>query len=198
MPLDETVESLEGVDERYHGLYEQGEDGKFSLTDVSSLKSALQQERKIRKQLEKKSKADLDNIPDVAEMTVKLEEAQKTIKDMKVGSYMKDAALAAGVHPEYVDDVINLTKGSFGLSDDGKVVHLDADGEPSGLDAEKFFNSKFKQTKPIYYVNSGRKGTGAHQTFDGQPSAQGRIQKAIEAKDTRAFINETMSKVKKI
>ena len=197
MPLEETVDSLEGVDSKYHGLYEKGEDGKFSLTDVSSLKSALQQERQLRKEAEKKSKkADAD--PTAEEIKQQLEKANSIIKDMKVGSYMKDAALTAGVHPEYVDDVINLTKGSFGVTDDGSVVHLDADGEPSGLDAEKFFSGKFKETKPIYYVNTGRKGSGAQQTFGGPPSFQGRVQKAIESKDTRAFVNETMSKVKKI
>lgn len=196
MPLEETVESLDGISEEYQDLYVEQEDGKFKI-DISGLKSAVQKERNLRKKAEK-AKANVDDIPDLAEITVKLDEANATIKDMKMGTQMKTAALAAGVHPDYLDDVITLTKGNFGLDDKGNVVHLDTDGEPSGMDAGKYFNNSFKKAKPIYFTSSGKQGGGAQQNTDGALTATGRIKKAIETKDTRSYINETMSKVKKI
>jgi len=198
MPLEETVESLEGISEEYHDLYVQQEDGKFKI-DISGLKSAVQKERNLRKKAEKQSTKNVDSTPDFDEVKNKLEEAEKTIKNMKITSELKSAAVTAGVHPEYVDDVLALTKGNFELDEDGSVVHMDAGGEPSGLDAVKFFNNKFKQTKPIYYVNTGRKGGGAQQNLnDGSPlSQEGRERRAIENKNATELVNLRMSKIKK-
>ena len=53
MALEEIIDTLDGVDERYKDLYIEGEDGKFKI-DLSGLKSALAKERTLRKTLEKK------------------------------------------------------------------------------------------------------------------------------------------------
>jgi hypothetical protein len=76
---------------------------------------------------------------------------------------------------------------------------MDADGEPSGLDAGKFFTNKFKQSKPIYYVNTGRKGGGAQQNLnDGAPlSQEGKERRAIENKNATELVNLRMSKIKR-
>lgn len=195
MPLEETVDSLEGISDEYRDLYVQQEDGKFQI-DISGLKSAVQKERTLRKKAEKAAEKNLDDIPDVAEMTVELEKAQNTIKEMKISSKVRAAALEAGVAPDAVDDVLVLTKNIFVIEDDGGISVLDADGEPSGKSVEKFFKNDFRSSKPRYYANTGRSGSGAQQSFDGQPlSREGRIRKAIDNQDTQMLVNEKMSKI---
>lgn len=198
MALEETVGSLDGISEEYHDLYVPTEDGKFKI-DITGLKSAVQKERNLRKQIEKQSKKAADETPDVEEIKTELVKAQNIIKDMKIGGKIKDAALAAGVHQDYVDDVMTLTKGNFSLDEDGNVMCVGADGQPSGVDVDKFFGTKFKSTKPIYYVNTGRKGGGAQGGLDGGGplSLEGKVTKAIQNKNTTDLVNLKMSKIKK-
>lgn len=70
MALDAVVDSLEGVPEQFHELYQQKDDGKYRLDvagvefpeDVQGLKSALEKERVAKKEAEKRlsSFADID------------------------------------------------------------------------------------------------------------------------------------------
>lgn len=187
MPLEEVVTSLEGISDEYRDLYVEQSDGSFKV-DISGLKSAVQQERKLRKAAEKKGKTE-DTSPDLDEVKKQLDAANTIIKDMKIGSQMKAAALSAGVHPEYLDDVISLTKGNFGLDESGSVVHMGSDGEPSGISADKFFTNNFKKNKPIFFTNSGRQGSGAQNSDSSYPlSDTAKLEKAIKSGDTKSII----------
>ena len=69
MALEEIIDSLEKVDEKYHDLYVENADGKFEVSIVG-LKSALTKERLAKKELEKKLKVrdDNDGDPDIEEL----------------------------------------------------------------------------------------------------------------------------------
>ena len=189
MALEEVVESLEGIDERYHDLYVEGEDGKFSI-NIDGLKSALSKERNKRKSLEKKVNKNENSDVDI-DLQAQLTEAQNTIKNMKINSILKSVALSSGIDADYVDDVITLTKGNFGLDEDGNVVIIDKDGEILDKSVDTYFKSDFKKSKPRYYVNSGKTGSGSNPNL-GEPSNlsyQGKLQKAIENKDLSTLIH---------
>jgi hypothetical protein len=196
MPIEETVDSLDGVAEEYQDLYVEQEDGTYKV-DVTGLKSAYQKEMNKRKRLEKQIKS--KDEPDDSDLKLELDKANNTIKEMKVNSAVKAAALEAGVDAKHVEDVMTLTKGNFGLDEGGQVIHLDADGEPSGKSIGKFFQNDFKASKGIYYTGSGRSGSGAQQQLDGgRPlSFEGKLDKAKQSGNMDEYINLKMSKIKK-
>lgn len=198
MALEEVVDSLEGISEEYKDLYVKGDDGKFKI-DIGGLKSAVQKERNLRKTLEKKILKKDDNTPDVDKVVKELETAKKEIRQMRIGSKVKNTALSAGVDADYVDDVIALTQHNFDLDDEGNVVHLGDDKQPSGLSVEKFFNTSFKTAKPRFYISTGRKGSGAQTDLSNvNPlSHEGKLQKARESGDIKSIIDLKMSKIKK-
>lgn len=196
MALEETVDTLEGIDEAYHDLYVENSDGKFEI-NISGLQSALTKERSARKKLEKQSKG--NNDPSNDELKKQFEEAQSTIKNMKVGAKVRSAALSAGVDPEYIDDVMALTKGNFGLDDKENVIMVDADGDPTGKSVEQYFTTDYKKNKPRFYNKSGKTGSGSQTDLLGADpnSYDGRVKKAVESKDTLELIRQKNKKIKK-
>jgi DNA repair exonuclease SbcCD ATPase subunit len=86
MALQLQVESLEGLDESVQQFYQQDDDGKYRLAvegmeDTDGLKSALEKERKARKDYEKKMKNLEDVDPDEYR---KLKEQQKKAEEEKL------------------------------------------------------------------------------------------------------------------
>jgi len=197
MPLEEIVESLEGIDASYHDLYVKGEDGKFKI-DVSGMKSALTKERNLRKQLEKKVKP-VDDPPDIEELKLQLEKANDTIKSININSKVKSVAITSGIDVDYVDDVITLTRSNFKLNETGEVIHVGADGEPTGKSVDSFFKEDFKKSKPRFYTSTGRQGSGGQPNLngDGPLSPNGTINKAIEKKDVRSLVQLKQQKINK-
>ena len=189
MALEEIVDSLEKVDEKYHDLYVENADGKFEVSIVG-LKSALTKERLAKKELEKKLKVKDDDSgdPDIEELKKELKQAKEAIVNNKIFDKIKSSAIAAGVDPNYVDDVVQLTRASFSIGDDGKVAFVDADGVQQ-KSVESFFKIDFKKSKPRYFLNSGRKGGGASDSEDTIPlSFNGKLEKAIKTKDTKSLV----------
>lgn len=199
MALEEILDNLDGLDEKYKDLYVENSDGKFEIS-IDGLKSALVKERAAKKELEKKvsslSKKDTPD-PTIDELQLELKQAQTTINDMKIHSKMKSAALAAGVDPDYVDDVVQLTKGGFKIDGDN-VVGVDIDGSINNKTLDNFFKNEFKRNKPRFFVSSGRSGAGSHGSDDdGAPlSESGKIQKAIKDKNITELIKLKQSNIK--
>lgn len=86
MALQLQVESLEGLDEGVQQFYQQDDDGKYRLAvegleDTDGLKSALEKERKARKDYEKKMKNLEDVDPDEYR---KLKEQQRKNEEKKL------------------------------------------------------------------------------------------------------------------
>lgn len=189
MPLEENVETLEGIDEAYHDLYVENQEGTFDI-DISGLQSALKKERNARKKLEKKANTKKEGDETDEELKNQLSEAQKTIKEMKVGGEIKNAALSAGIDPEYIDDVKALTKGNFELDDTGSVVMIDEDGEPTGKTADKYFKTDYKKLKPRFYNSTNKTGSGSRGDLtNADPrSYEGQLKKAKETKNTLDII----------
>jgi len=197
MPLEEIVDSLEKVDEGYQDLYVKQDDGKFKI-DISGLKSALAKETNKRKLLKKElgNKKAVDDDPNLDEMAKELKSAKKTINNMKINGKIKTSAISAGIDPNYIDDVVVLTRSNFDIDEDGDIVNIDADGTPSGKSVETFFKSDFKTKRPRYFVSSGKKGSGSFDTDGVTPlSFDGKMNKAIKNKDISELIRLKQSKI---
>lgn len=195
MPLEEIIETLDGVDESYKDLYVENDDGKFQI-DISGLKSALTKERGLNKALKKKVAAlDDGDEPDIEELKNELTRAKDTINNMTVRGKVKTAALQAGVDPEYVDDVLTLTQGKFKLDDTGDVVVLDSSGEISSKTVDTFFKGDFKRTKPRYFTGSGRTGSGSQGSDVLPTSYDGRLNKAIKEGNFSEVVKLKQSKI---
>ncbi|MDD2562405.1 MAG: hypothetical protein PHG11_08850 [Eubacteriales bacterium] len=200
MPLKEIVDSLEGIDEKYADLYIENSDGKFEI-NITGLKSALAKERQLKKDLEKKllKNKDSNQDPDLNDLKKELEKANGVINEMKITGKIKNAAISAGVDPDYIDDVITLTKSNFGLDDNGDVVVLDGTGSPSSKNVGNFFKGEFKKNKPRYFVSSGKKGSGSAEAEILNPtSMSGKLNKAIKERNVSELIKIKQSKINKI
>jgi len=193
MPLEETVDSLDTVDDKYKDLYVENSDGKFEV-NISGLKSALTKERGLKKDFESKFNKlkNVDNPPDLDEITLQLKEAKDTITNMKVKGKVKTAAIKAGIDPDYVDDVVLLTKGKFKVGDDGVVTDKDGDT----IDINGYFKNDFKKAKPRFYVSSGRTGSGASGSDAAPVSYDGKVNKALKDRNISELIKLKQSKIK--
>lgn len=198
MALEEIIDTLDGVDERYKDLYIEGEDGKFKI-DLSGLKSALAKERTLRKTLEKKAAA-IDGgggDPDIEVIKNELKAAKDTITNMTIRGKVKTAAIKAGVDPEYVDDVITLTQSKFKIDETGNIAVLDDSGEFTGKNVDTFFMNDFKKSKPRYFVGSGKSGSGSQVTDILPTSFDGKLNKAIKERNFAEVVKLKQSKLNK-
>ena len=195
MPLEETVDTLEGIAEQYKDLYVEGEDGKFKI-DISGLKSALTKERGLKKALEKKVAAlNTGDEPDIEQLRTELKTAKDTINNMTVRGKVKSSAIKAGIDPEYIDDVIILTQGNFKLDETGDIVVVGADGEATGKSVDNFFKNDFKRSKPRYFTGSGRNGSGSQGSDVLPTSYDGKLNKAIKEGNFSEVVKLKQSKI---
>ena len=197
MALEETIDTLDGIDEQYKDLYVEGSDGKFKI-DISGLKSALAKERSLKKALEKKVAANsVGDEPDTETLKNELKAAKDTIMNMTVKGTIKTAAIKAGVDPEYVDDVITLTHSKFKIDETGEMVMLDDNGESTGKNVDSFFLNDFKKSKPRYFVGSGKSGSGSHGSEPLPTSFDGKLNKAIKDRNFAEVVKLKQSKLNK-
>ena len=197
MALEETIDTLDGIDEQYKDLYVEGSDGKFKI-DISGLKSALAKERSLKKALEKKVAANsVGDEPNTETLKNELKAAKDTIMNMTVKGTIKTAAIKAGVDPEYVDDVITLTHSKFKIDETGEMVMLDDNGESTGKNVDSFFLNDFKKSKPRYFVGSGKSGSGSHGSEPLPTPFYGKLNKAIKDRNFAEVVNLKQSKINK-
>ena len=197
MALEETIDTLDVVDEQYKDLYVEGSDGKFKI-DISGLKSALAKERSLKKALEKKVAANsVGDEPNTETLKNELKAAKDTIMNMTVKGTIKTAAIKAGVDPEYVDDVITLTHSKFKIDETGEMVMVDDNGESTGKNVDSFFLNDFKKSKPRYFVGSGKSGSGSHGSEPLPTSFDGKLNKAIKERNFAEVVKLKQSKLNK-
>lgn len=72
----------------------------------------------------------------------------------------RQAAKDAKILPERYDDAMLAAQPYLDFRD-GKLIVLDADGDPSSITPEKFFKEKFREMKPWYFEGSNTSGSGA-------------------------------------
>ena len=149
--LDKKLALYKDVDpEKYAELLKAKEDG---LTELERYDNAI-----------KKQKKEIDALKTSHE--AKEKDSAAKLQKFHADREARVAALAAGVIPEDIDDVLILTREIRSMDDDGKIILLDADGDPTGRTLKEYFEKDFKELKPKYYPGlpggggaTGGKGT---------------------------------------
>lgn len=91
----------------------------------------------------------------------RLTEAERELKHFKLTVPIREAAAKAGVLAEDMEVVLLDTAKRFQLNEEGKIVVLDEDGDPTDITVQKFFESLYKVQRPKFYAASGAGGSGA-------------------------------------
>lgn len=139
--LNEKLAKFKDVDpEKYAELLKEKEDlAQSSMTEKERHESALKKKNDEIEALKKNAKdRELD--------------LQNQLNTFHLDEKTSKAALAAGVDPKDIDDVLLLTKRYRQLDDKGRIIVLDEDGDPTGQTLKDFFEKDFKQKKPKYYA----------------------------------------------
>ena len=135
-------------------------ENKDKLNDKGKEPSAADAER--LKQLENKHKKDLDRVSgEKTAAETRAAELEKKVKHYELTVPIKETALKAGVLPEDLNLVLLDTQSRFSLNDEGKIVVLDEDGDPTDITPQKFFETLYKVQRPKFYAASGATGSGA-------------------------------------
>lgn len=82
-------------------------------------------------------------------------------KHFKLTVPLRDAALKAGVLADDLELVMLDTAKRFSLNEDGGIVVLDEDGDPTDITPQKFFDTLYREQRPKFYAASGASGSGA-------------------------------------
>jgi hypothetical protein len=95
------------------------------------------------------------------ELETKLTDLDKQVKHYKLTVPLRDIAAKAGVIAEDMDLVLLDTAKRFALNEDGDIVVLDEDGDPTDITPQKFFETLYREQRPKFYAASGAAGSGA-------------------------------------
>jgi hypothetical protein len=203
MPLEETVDNLDNVDEKYHEIYVENADGKFEVS--TGLRPALKKERDLKKaalQELKTVKKTLDGAKSTDDMVLELKEQVATrdakLLDFTLTSELKQAALTAGIAKDCIDDVVAITKRKFQITDEGVKV-LDVDGNLTSSTPSTFFGGTFKKSSPRFYDGDKMEGTGIlPHSGPGKPQTHDAIMsKAFADGDAKTLIQLETKKLNK-
>lgn len=135
---------------------------KDKLNEKGKEPSAADAERLA--QLEKQHKKALDRLTgEKTAVETRAAELEKENKHFKLTVPIRDVALKAGVIPEDLKFVMMDVSSRFSLSDEGKIVVLDEDGQPDDMTPQKFFEL-YKVQFPKFFAPSGAGGSGAPST----------------------------------
>lgn len=97
----------------------------------------------------KKLRSEIDAIKQAGEQKVSSLEAQ--LKKFHTDKVARSAAIKAGVNAEDLDDVLYLTERNRSLNENGDIIIIDNDGDPTGQSIDDFFSKDFKKAKPKYF-----------------------------------------------
>ena len=135
-------------------------ENKDKLNDKGKEPSAADAERLA--QLEKLHKKALDKVSGEKTATeTRAAELEKQLKHYQLTVPIRDVAVKAGVIAEDLELVLLDTAKRFSLSEEGKIVVLDEDGDPTDITPQKFFETLYKEQRPKFYAASGAGGSGA-------------------------------------
>jgi hypothetical protein len=95
------------------------------------------------------------------ELETRLSDLDKQVKHYKLTVPLRDIAAKAGVIAEDMDLVLLDTAKRFALNEDGDIVVLDEDGDPTDITPQKFFETLYRELRPKFYAASGAAGSGA-------------------------------------
>jgi hypothetical protein len=113
-------------------------------------------------QFEKQTKKLADkHTTELTARDARIAELEKENKHFKLTVPLREIALKAGVFPEDLSLAMLETSSRFALNDEGKIVVLDEDGDPSDITPQTFFEKLYKEQRPKFYAASGASGSGA-------------------------------------
>lgn len=91
----------------------------------------------------------------------RIAELERENKHFKLTVPLRDIAAKAGVIAEDMELVLLDTAKRFALNEDGEIVVLDEDGDPTDITPQKFFDTLYREQRPKFYAASGAAGSGA-------------------------------------
>lgn len=97
----------------------------------------------------KKRDAEIARIKEEGE--AKAKDLEQKLHKFHLDREARKAALDAGVIPEDIDDVLLITAKNRKLDDDGNIVVVDDDGDPTAKSLKDFYSKDFKELKPRYF-----------------------------------------------
>lgn len=168
---------------------------KFNGLDPDKAREALKKEQAAEEaKLKEKGKYEellakqaAQAAKDIAAREAKITEQTAQLRKFKLDDVVRSAALRSGVLADDIEDVMVITSSRFDLDADGAVVMKDN----SGLTADKFFETVFKEQKPKFYAPSGAGGSGAPPT-GGQPPVK--VSGSVSISDQDA-LNSNIDKI---
>lgn len=177
------------------------------VPDVSKMDSALEKERKARRDEEaarktaEKERDELKRKQEAREKGISEEELQK-IRDaeekarkpivdeneqlkaenrkLKLDDKARALALKAGVMPDRIEDAMVLLASRLDLSTDGNILIKDAAGAVTTQTADDFFSKTFKEEKKYLYAGPDSSGDNASGN-QSKGAATGDQAKALDA-----------------
>jgi len=212
-PLPIEVDTLDAVPEPLRPFYEERE-GKFVLPvqvdDPTPLKEALRKEREAHREARRKlealerklrpmTEAEVED-PRIVALRKELEELRRERDEIeaarqreRVQYSLKEWALAAGVAPAHVNNLLKLLDGRYELRG-ADIVFLDADGTPVADDPATFFGKRLQKEFPFFY---GRPITGSG-TPQGTLVSGGKLTRETLEKMTPEEIRARLDEVREV
>lgn len=151
---------------------------KFKDLDLDALEEFFEA-REQGQQDNGKGKPDGEQSPDLRRLNKQIEKLQGQLKQneatwqmereqmvaelrhYKLTVPLKEIALKAGVLPDDVDLALLETAKRFRLQDDGRILVVDEDGDPTTDTPERFFKEVYRDMRPKFYAATGAGGSGA-------------------------------------
>lgn len=153
LDLDEFEEFVESRKQQPEGSGGQGMPGQpgGKPAEDAALRTMEKQLKKLQSKLTEEGQA----------WQQEREKLTGELRHYKLTSPLKEIALKAGVLPEDLDVALLETAKRFRLDDNGKIVVLDDDGDPTTDTPEKFFKDIYRLQRPKFYAATGAAGSGA-------------------------------------
>lgn len=159
---DATDEEIADLAKQLKELKDKGGSGDDDDADPAKGKDV---EKEIQRRL---TKAKQEAEQREAELKKQLEETNGRLRKTLLDDQIRKLALEAGVFPEDIDDVVELTRGKrLDLNDEGKLFVKDKDGDPASATPEKFFKEEYKKEKPRFYKATDASGSDAQRSKGG-------------------------------
>lgn len=138
--------------------------------EIARLRSAGGSEHDVEKLIEKRLKQVRDE--EFAPVVSERDALRNENRELKLTDKVRAAFLEAGGRKEDVDLAVLDTTKRFGLSDKGKVIVLDEEGDPTGETPKEWFEKRYKLARPNLFNGTSASGGGAQQGHGGTGGAE--------------------------
>lgn len=133
-----------------------GNPGDGKSGSVEELKAKWQSERTKAEQKLKDEHARA-----LAEKDKEVQQWRQRHQDFALKTQLQTLALKAGVLVERLEDFVAVHRLRFQVDEDGELVVLDSDGEPSTTKPERFITDTLREQKPWYFQAVEQGGSGS-------------------------------------